>query len=240
MYKNFWGFSITQTFVALTKFLMLLPFWIYTLITPKLPINVREIRSKSFSFPSFVITLLTVWWLLSSYIISCQFQSACLHLYDTLKALHPFLSRIVHIAVPFSITCNNERAFVRRLIVTSKKQAGWLWPPSNGKIVRMHWNSMVPMARVPSDRGTLTQLERRNQSYLRRLSDQDNNRVTEREKGVPLFTRVKPTSCRWLSVAAEHRISFSLGEHFVEVLSCGHSSNCSKSCLFQTQNTWKD
>lgn len=64
------------------------------------------------------------------------------------------------------------------------------------KIVRMHWNSMVPMAWTPSDRGTLTRLERRNQSYLRRLSDQDNNHVIEREKEVPLFTRAKPTCGR--------------------------------------------
>ena len=46
----------------------------------------------------------------------------------------------------------------------------------------MHWNSMVPMAWLPSNRSTLTLLERGNQSYLRRLSDQDNNHVIEREK----------------------------------------------------------
>ena len=33
-----------------------------------------------------------------------------------------------------------------------------------------------------SDRGTLTQPERTNQSYWRRLSDQDNNHVIERER----------------------------------------------------------
>lgn len=43
---------------------------------------------------------------------------------------------------------------------------------------------MIPMAWALCDRGTPTQLEKRNQSYLRRLSDRDNNRVIEREKNV--------------------------------------------------------
>lgn len=49
----------------------------------------------------------------------------------------------------------------------------------------MRWNSMVPMAWVLTDRGTLTQPERTNQSYSRRLSDQDNNRVIEKAKNCP-------------------------------------------------------
>lgn len=81
-----------------------------------------------------------------------------------------------------SITCNNEKAFCARV---SKKQPEWLWPPSNGKNVRMRWNSMVPMAWVLTDRGSLTEPERTNQSYLRRLSDQNNNRVIEREENSP-------------------------------------------------------
>lgn len=109
-------------------------------------------------------------------------KGACLHLYDTFTTLHLFLSCIVRVAVLFSITCNNERAFVRVLISMSKKQLEWLWPPSNGNIVRMHWNFMVPMAWASSDRGTLAQPERTNQSYLSRLSDQDNNHVIERER----------------------------------------------------------
>lgn len=49
----------------------------------------------------------------------------------------------------------------------------------------MRWNSMVPMAWLFTDRGSLTQLERTNQSYLKRLSDQNNNRVIERVKNTP-------------------------------------------------------
>lgn len=120
--------------------------------------------------------------LLSKYTIICQFRvHVCICMTHS-QPLHLFLSCIVRKAVLFSITCNNERAFVPLLISMSKKQPEWLWPPSNGKIVRMHWNSMVPMAWAPSDRGSLTQPERTNQSYLRRLSDQDNNHVIERKR----------------------------------------------------------
>lgn len=49
----------------------------------------------------------------------------------------------------------------------------------------MCWNSMVPMAWVLTDRGSLTQPERTNQSYLRRLSDQNNNRVIARARNSP-------------------------------------------------------
>lgn len=148
--------------------------------------------------------ILASWLLSSKYIIIFQFRMRVCICMTRSQPLHLFLSRIVSVAVLFSITCNNERAFVCVLISMSKKQPEWLWPPSNGKIVRMHWNSMVPMAWAPSDRGTLTQPERTNQSYLRRLSDQDNNHVIEREgkkKKVPLFKREKwPSSCRWLIV----------------------------------------
>lgn len=77
-----------------------------------------------------------------------------------------------------------------------------------GKIVRMHWNSMVPMAWAPTDRGTLTQPERTNQSYLRRLGDQDNNHVIERgkKKNSPTLQSGEMTEflqmahcCHWMS-----------------------------------------
>lgn len=58
---------------------------------------------------------------------------------------------------------------------------------------------MVPMARAPSDRGSQTQPERTNQSYWRRLSDQDNNHVIERgererERKVPQLLQLNLTS----------------------------------------------
>jgi len=136
------------------------------------------------------------------------------------------LSCIVRVTVLLSITCNNERAFVRRLISMSKKQPEWLWPPSNGKIVRMHWNSTVPMAWVPSDRWTLTQPERTNQSYSRRWSDQDNNHVIEREKK----SHFSKEWNKWIPSDGSllRLIVTSLGEPFVPMLSdkaCGRSNN---------------
>jgi hypothetical protein len=51
----------------------------------------------------------------------------------------------------------------------------------------MHWNLDYGSHGLDlSNRATLTLLEKGNQSYLRRLSDQDNNHVIERKKKKPL------------------------------------------------------
>lgn len=155
----------------------------YLFVLSCLPVHVKTGRKleKLFFFPPLL-----------------SFSSGSLYLHDTLTAPHPFLSRIVHVAVLLSITCNNERAFVRALISMSKKQL-------RVTVTSIKWENCedalelygFPWPERLSDRGTLTQPERTNQSYLRRLSDQDNNHVIERERErerpregkVPLFQK---------------------------------------------------
>ena len=66
--------------------------------------------------------------------------------------------------------------------------------PARATVTSIKWENCAASVLLYGSHGLTealqTQPERRNQSYLRRLSDQDNNHVIEREK-VRLFTGAK-------------------------------------------------